>query len=117
MISNKLTFPLVSLMTVLLFAFISTAVEAAPAFYRSAAHTTGEEITEGAFTAYQGDDQAGIQLYPHDPDGDVTLSIESKPTPIGEFSISQDIENVTILFLKNVPTAAVLRLLLWRITR
>ena len=106
MILNKLTFPLVSLMTVLLFAFVSNIVEAAPPVFHTSATDTAP-ITTGAFTAYQGDDQAGIRLYPHDADGDkITLNIESKPDAIGEFSISQDIVGVTILFLKNVPTNA-----------
>ena len=106
MILNKLTFPLVSLMTVLLFAFVSNIVEAAPPVFHTSATDTAP-ITTGAFTAYQGDDQAGIRLYPHDADGDkITLNIESKPDAIGELFISQDIVGVTILFLKNVPTNA-----------
>ena len=121
--SNKLTFPLVSLITVLLFVFVNTAVEAAPPVFRTSADdlTTLEHLAFPIY--YQGDYQSdssrgtsyqgGTSIFPYDADGnEITLSslsfslTEPVPDNIGTFSIEKITEDSTSLLVSEVPADA-----------
>ena len=122
--SNKLTFPLVSLITVLLFVFVNTAVEAAPVFRTSADDPT--PLTEIAFPVYyQGDYQSdsrdtsyqgGTSIFPYDANGDeitlrslsfsLTGPVSVSEIRIGTFSIEKITEDSTSLLVSEVPPDA-----------